>query len=116
MPQHEIKRFTNSNTCAECGRPVARLRSWCNNCGRIVCRSHRPYFTSFWQCKQCRDSQGQFNAAQPNPVYPNADAKNQPQAPVAADTVLDLFKTASADMDTSELADHVIRELFDENA
>lgn len=114
MPQHEIKRFTNSNTCAECGRPVARLRSWCNNCGRVVCRSHRPYFTSFWQCKQCRDSQNNFNATQPNTVYQNSDNQSQPQQ-VAADTVLDLFRAASADSDISELADKVIRELFDEH-
>jgi hypothetical protein len=77
----DIKKFFNDPRCSVCGRPV---KGWatahCDNCGRTVCRRHRPLFVQFWQCPSCQQRQQVF-ISQPQSLPPaSATPENMIQA------------------------------------
>jgi hypothetical protein len=68
MPNHDIKKFYSDPSCAVCNRQVKGwARAYCDNCGRPVCRKHRPLFVQYWQCPGCVQAQQSF-LQQPNQV------------------------------------------------
>ena len=61
MPNYDIKKFYSDPSCAVCNRQVKGwARAYCDNCGRPVCRKHRPLFVQNWQCPACAQAQQAF--------------------------------------------------------
>lgn len=102
MPTHEIKKFFQDPTCSICGRGVKGwARAACDNCGRMVCRSHRPMFVSFWQCPSCVQKQQSFTS---QPQQPSQQQNNQwPAMMQTASTLIEQQRLAEAENAIDEI-------------
>lgn len=82
MAFSKIKSFFKEPNCSICG---GRVKGWarrqCDNCGALVCASHRPPLVPYWECPACKARQGEFlgapevgsQLAGPRPFQPTPD-------------------------------------------
>ena len=123
MPRHQIKNYVEQKdqaTCSVCsdqGRAV-EVKGWakahCDNCGKVVCQRHRPYFQKYWTCPVCVKQQQQLvnapsiatPALMPQTPFEAAQPKEAPdfmRDMALAQALFDNGRTAEAKCVTEEI-------------
>jgi hypothetical protein len=109
MPTTEIKKFYSDPACSICHRQVRGwARAFCDNCGRPVCRKHRPLFVQYWQCPACAQAQKAF-IQQPSV----APAASDPQSEQSMIQTAGVHLQSGREAEAQNLIDQIFVELFE---